>query len=75
MSAGMKDVAECAQHLMEAADAGCDALAHGEWTEQDYVTYIDAAEKLLSTLIEAEREGPRFLAAILRMVADQLEKY
>ena len=74
MSAGMKDVAECAQYLMEAADAGCDALAHGEWTDQDYLTYIDAAEKLVQTLIEAEAENTRFLIAVVRVVTDQLEK-
>lgn len=74
MSAGMKDVAKCAQFLMEAADAGCDALARGEWTDEDYTTYIDAAEKLIKTLIEAEAENTRFLIVVLRVVTDQLEK-
>lgn len=69
------DVAQEAEDLMKAADAGGKAIADAAWTDEHYEVYIDAAEKLVKTLISVEAENTRFLIAILRAVADELENY
>jgi hypothetical protein len=69
----MNDVARAAEELTKAADAGCDAMADHTFTDAHYTVYIDAAEKLIKVLVEAEGENSRFLAVILRIVADTVE--